>query len=81
MASSVLTQVVTDDGGAMEYEISTSKTSTFSMAAMSSTDTPTQRKNFKVIHDVARPVRQFMISTSKSMLAKPVELCPMQYLG
>jgi hypothetical protein len=77
MATSVFTQVVTDDGGAMDYEIPTSKTSTFSTGAMSSTDTPTHPK-FNVIHDVARPVRHFVISSSKSMLAKPVELCPMQ---
>ena len=78
MASSVFTQVVDDDGGALDYELPTSKSS---MMRVSTTDAPTRPK-FSVIHDVARPVRQFVISSSsKSTMAKPVDVCPMQLLG
>ena len=74
MSSSVFTQCVCDDG-ILDYEIDTSK------AKMTFKETPTKKPKFAVIHDVARPARQFVISQSKTGLAHPVETCPGQHLA
>ena len=74
MSSSVFTLCVCDDG-ILDYEIDTSK------AKMTFKETPTKKPKFAVIHDVARPARQFVISQSKTGLAHPVETCPGQHLA
>ena len=75
MSSSVFTQCVCDDD-VLDYEIDTSKT--FNMTLK---EPPAKKPKFAVIHDVARPARQFVISQSKTGLAQPVETCPLQHLA
>ena len=74
MSSSVFTQCEFNDG-ILDYEIDTSK------ANLSFPEPPSKKPKFAVIHDVARPARQFVISQSKTGLAHPVETCPEQPLA